>query len=74
LLGQNVGAISAAMTQIEQHCLNKNPAIPTHRLHTPSGQALGVGAPRENVLTYRWFGQGLNFINNNFNPNAFPFQ
>ena len=73
LLGQNVGAISLAMTQIENHCSNKNPVIPTHRLHTHTGQGLGAGAPRENVLTHRWFGQGLNFINNQFNPNDFPF-
>jgi hypothetical protein len=74
LLGQNVGAISTAMTQIENHCLQKQPAVPTHRLHTHTGQGLGVGTPRENVLTHRWFGQGLNFINNHFNPNDFPFQ
>jgi hypothetical protein len=73
LLGQNVGAISAAMTQIENHCLQKNPVVPTHRLHTHTGQGLGAGAPRENVLTHRWFGQGLHFINNQFNPNDFPF-
>lgn len=73
LLGQNVGAISAAMTQIENHCLQKNPVIQTHRLHTHTGQRLGSGTPRENVLTHRWFGQGMNFINNQFNPNDFPF-
>lgn len=74
LLGNNVGTISDAMTQIEQHCLQKNPSIPTHRLHTHTGQGLGKGSPRENVLTNRWHMQGLNFINNLFNPNDFPFQ
>lgn len=73
LLGQNVGSISNAMTEIEHHCLQRNPVVPTHRLHTHTGQGLGKGAPRENVLTHRWFGQGLNYINNLFDPNDFPF-
>jgi hypothetical protein len=76
LLGQNVGTISTAMADIEQHCNQRNPAIPTHRLHTHTGQGLGADAakaPREKVMTHRWFSQGLNFINDQFNPVAFPF-
>lgn len=74
LLGQNAGSISVAMEQIEKHCSEKSIAIPTHRLHTPTGQGLGVGSPRENVLTHRWFEQGLKFINDQFNPNYFLYQ
>jgi hypothetical protein len=71
-LGQNLRSISAAMAEIEANCNHKNPVIPTHRLHTHTGQGLGEGAPRANVLTRRWLNQGLNF-GVDLNPNDFPF-
>jgi hypothetical protein len=73
LLGQNVESISLAIKTIENHCLKKNNPIPTHRLHTHSGQGLGKGIPRENALTHRWYNQGMCFLNSKFNPQEFPF-
>ena len=76
LLGAKVGAITAAMVEIEEHCEHLHNEfhreIEVHRLHTPTGQGLGAGAPREDVLTHRWFGQHLSF-DNGFNPGEFLF-
>lgn len=49
--------------KIELACQHRN--IYTNRLHTPSGQGLGAGSPRENVLIHRWY--------NSNGGNAFPF-
>jgi hypothetical protein len=72
LLGNNAGLISTAISTIEQHCLTKKTQTPTHRLHTHTGQGLGEGKPRSNTLTHRWYTQGANFLNENFDPNDFP--
>ena len=76
LLAQNVGSITTNINSIEHHCaglhnqLNRD--ISTHRLHTPTGQGLGRGAPMANVLTHRWHEQELSF-ENGFAPAEFDF-
>lgn len=60
--------------KIEEACNLKG--IKSFRLHTPSGQGLGKGSPRENVLIDRWYSQnGANlfpFLSKNFNLSNFP--
>ena len=57
------------MRKIEEACFTMASRVPTFRLHTPSGQGLGVGSPRLNVLIHRWYnengGAQFPFINNN---------
>jgi hypothetical protein len=56
------------ITAIENYC-NLNNVI-NFRLHTPTGQGLGAGAPRRNKLIHRWFEQGgdqFPFLCPNFN-------
>jgi hypothetical protein len=69
-LGGN-GIFEPAIIEIEQFCLQNN--ILAHRLHTPSGQGLGVGRPRRNKLIHKWFnengGNEFPFLSPNFNIN-----
>jgi len=46
------------ITLVEDYCNQNN--ILNYRLHTPSGQGLGGGAPRRNKLIHRWHDQGAN--------------
>lgn len=62
LLGDNVGLISEAISEIERKLFNVKPV---HRLHTHTGQGLRSGIPRENKLTHKWYAQGMNQINPN---------
>ena len=64
LLGNGLGNLSA---QIQNIAANYNNTI---RLHTPTGQGLGKGKPRENKLICKWHQQGLAGIN----PNDFPWE
>lgn len=50
--------------------------VRNYKLHTPSGQRLGYGMPRENKLIHRWFEQGGNqfpFLCPNFDINSHDF-
>ncbi|WP_448104614.1 hypothetical protein [Pedobacter panaciterrae] len=64
------------MRKIEAACASIIPQVDTFRLHTPSGQGLGAGSPRSNVLMHRWYnsngGAQFPFINKQFNINDFP--
>lgn len=73
LKGQNVGAISNAMSQIQNFCTQLNRIIPTYRLHSPTGNGLRKGVPRENRLTKEWYKNGLCNVNQEFKPGCYPF-
>lgn len=51
--------------------------ILNYRLHSPSGQGLGKGAPRENKLINKWYfengAQNFPFISPDFDINEYPF-
>lgn len=70
--GQNT--FEFQMRVIEQCCHLEG--IVCHRLHTPTGQGLGIGTPRVNRLTHKWFEDGGNtfpFILQDFNLGEYPF-
>ncbi len=59
------------ITAIKRFCRHNN--ILVFKLHTPSGQRLGPGIPRENRLIHKWWLQGGNhfpFLCPNFDINS----
>ncbi|MBD3749955.1 MAG: hypothetical protein IE931_10700 [Sphingobacteriales bacterium] len=72
--GIYTGSIEQQFHIIETFCNTNN--ILFKRLHTPSGQGLGVGTPRFNKLINKWYEQGADqfqFLCSNFNINNYPF-
>lgn len=59
----NQNTFEAQMRIIENYCTQNN--ISNNRLHTPSGNGLGKGAPRLNNLIRRWYFNNLE-ANTNF--------
>lgn len=76
VINPNQDTFEYQMRIIETHCVH-NGIVNNYRLHTPSGQGLRNGIPRENKLIQKWYHQnGANhfpFTSDNFNINNFPF-
>lgn len=69
------GQIGIEIQSIIDYCNENN--IINNRLHTPSGQGLHQGIPRENKLIHKWYHENgadqFPFLQPEFDINAYPF-